>query len=217
MAAVIWDFGGVITESPFEAFERYEAERGLPPGFLRSVNARDPHTNAWARLERSECTLDAFDAAFADESAALGHRVPGLEVLALLDGAVRPPMAEAVRRIGRRLKTGCITNNFRADAGRSPNADAKDAVIASFHHVIESAKVGLRKPDPRIYLMMTDALGVAPAQCVFLDDLGVNLKPARDLGMRTIKVQGADQALRELGALLGFALSGPNGDERDAQ
>ncbi|MEZ5728287.1 MAG: hypothetical protein R3E48_09980 [Burkholderiaceae bacterium] len=125
--AAIWDFGGVITESPFEAFERYEAERGLPPGFLRSVNARDPHTNAWARLERSECTLDAFDAAFADESAALGHRVPGLEVLALLDGAVRPPMAEAVRRIGRRLKTGCITNNFRADAGRSPNAEAKAA------------------------------------------------------------------------------------------
>ena len=204
--AVIWDFGGVISASPFEAFARYERERGLPHGFLRSVNARNPHDNAWAKLERSECGTREFDALFALESAALGHEVPGAEVLALLDGAIRPEMVEALRRIRERMKTGCITNNFAPAADHGPRVSDKSAIMQLFHHVIESAKAGVRKPDPRIYLMMTDALGVSPQRCVYLDDLGINLKPARELGMRTIRVQGAQQALDELEGFVGFAL-----------
>ena len=204
--AVIWDFGGVISSSPFEAFARFEAERGLPHGFIRSVNATNPHENAWARLERSDFGLDAFDEAFAQESRALGHEVRGADILPLLGGVVRPEMVEALRRIGARLKTGCITNNFTTTQASPMGSMYKAEVMALFHHVIESAKSGLRKPDPRIYRMMTDALEVEPAACVYLDDLGINLKPAREMGMRTIKVEGAAQAIDELQALLGIRL-----------
>lgn len=205
--AVLWDFGGVISSSPFDAFARYEAQRGLPAGFLRSVNATNPHDNAWARLERSELDADAFDDAFARESLALGHEVPGRDVLPLLSGEIRPEMVEALRRIGARLKTGCITNNFTAMSAASPMGSLyKAEIMGLFHHVIESAKAGVRKPDPRIYRMMTDALDVDPARCVYLDDLGINLKPARDMGMRTIKVGAPGPALAELESWLGFPL-----------
>lgn len=205
--AVIWDFGGVITTSPFEAFSAYEQAHGLPTDFLRGVNARNHLDNAWARFERSDIDLDAFDQAFADESAALGHRVPGRDVIALLGGTLRPEMVTALQRLRPRLKIGLITNNVRAGGQSGDHGEARSAVIALFHHVIESAKVGLRKPDPAIYQMMCQALGVAPAQAVFLDDLGVNLKPARDLGMHTIKVADSGPALQRLQALVGFALS----------
>jgi putative hydrolase of the HAD superfamily len=146
--AVIWDFGGVISSSPFEAFSRFEALHGLPADFLRTVNATNPHENAWARLERSELDLAAFDEAFARESRALGHEVRGADVLPLLAGEIRPRMVEALRRIGARLKTGCITNNFTA-MGISPMGGLyKAEIMGLFHHVIESAKAGVRKPDP---------------------------------------------------------------------
>jgi putative hydrolase of the HAD superfamily len=206
--AVIWDFGGVISSSPFEAFARFERERGLPADFLRTVNATNPHENAWARLERSEVDPHAFDAAFAAESRALGHEVRGADVLPLLSGEIRPQMVEALRRISARLKTGCITNNFTA-MGASPMGSLyKAEIMGLFHHVIESAKAGVRKPDPRIYRMMTDALEVDPAHCVYLDDLGINLKPARDMGMRTIKVGQPGPALAQLQDYVGFELVG---------
>jgi putative hydrolase of the HAD superfamily len=208
--AVIWDFGGVISSSPFEAFARYEAACGLPANFLRTVNATNPHDNAWAKLERSEFGVEAFDEAFAAESRALGHEVRGAEVLPLLAGEIRPEMVEALRRIGARMKTGCITNNFAAMQISPMGGLYKAEIMQLFHHVIESARAGVRKPDPRIYTMMTDALGVAPAHCMYLDDLGINLKPARDLGMRTIKVGDAAPALTELERHVGFALGGPS-------
>jgi putative hydrolase of the HAD superfamily len=205
--AVIWDFGGVISASPFEAFAEYERTRGLPHGFLRSVNTHNPMNNAWARLERNECGPREFDSLFAVESAAHGHEVRGADVLALLDGAIRPEMLEALRRIRTRLKTGCITNNFALEADGAARASDKSAIMVMFDHVIESAKAGVRKPDPRIYRMMIEALGVRPEACVYLDDLGINLKPARELGMRTIKVGDPAPALVELQTMLGFALS----------
>lgn len=206
--AVIWDFGGVISTSPFEAFESFERAHGLPRHFLRTVNATNHLDNAWARFERSDIDLAAFDHAFAEESAALGHRVRGRDVIALLGGTIRPQMVQALRVLRGRLKIGLITNNVASPGAESADPAGRAEVLPLFHHVIESAKLGLRKPDPAIYRLMCDALAVPPGQCVFLDDLGVNLKPARQMGMHTIKVDDPDRALAELESLVGFGLRG---------
>ncbi|KPG00039.1 HAD family hydrolase [Rhodopseudomonas sp. AAP120] len=206
--AVIWDFGGVLTSSPFEAFARFEAERGLPADIIRRTNAANHLENAWAKFERAEVDLDAFDALFAAESLALGAEVRGKDVIALLFGELRPDMVEALRRVKQTCKTGCITNNLPANAIGSTSGRTLYVaeVMTLFDHVIESAKIGLRKPDPRIYQMMTDKLGVDPKRCVYLDDLGVNLKPAREMGMTTIKVSSAAQAITDLEAATGLKL-----------
>jgi putative hydrolase of the HAD superfamily len=206
--AVIWDFGWVFTSSPFEAFARFESARGLPADIIRRTNAANHLENAWAKFERAEVDIDAFDQLFADESLALGAEVRGREVLPLLSGDLRPEMVEALRRVKTKFKTGCITNNLPANAIGS--ASGRTLYIAEvmvlFDHVIESARIGLRKPDRRIYRMMVEALGVDPKRCVYLDDLGVNLKPARDMGMITIKVVNAAQAITELEAATGLSL-----------
>lgn len=206
--AVIWDFGGVLTSSPFEAFARFEAERGLPADIIRRTNAANHLENAWAKFERAEVDLDAFDALFAAESLALGAEVRGKDVIALLFGELRPEMVEALRRVKQTCKTGCITNNLPANAIGSTSGRTLYVaeVMTLFDHVIESAKIGLRKPDPRIYQMMTDKLGVDPKRCAYLDDLGVNLKPAREMGMTTIKVSSAAQAITDLEAATGLKL-----------
>jgi putative hydrolase of the HAD superfamily len=206
--AVIWDFGGVFTTSPFEAFARFERERGLPVDIIRRTNAANHWENAWAKFERAEIDLDAFDKLFAEESRALGAEVRGADVLPLLIGDLRPEMVEALRRVAATFKTGCITNNLPANAIGSAGGRSiyVAEVMAMFDHVIESAKIGLRKPDPRIYRMMADTLAVDPARCVYLDDLGVNLKPAREMGMTTIKVIDAAQAIAELEAATGLKL-----------
>ncbi|MEC7154894.1 MAG: HAD-IA family hydrolase [Pseudomonadota bacterium] len=210
--AVIWDFGGVITSSPFEAFARFETANELPKDFIRSINATNPDTNAWALFERSEIDADAFDAAFQAEATARGHSVRGAEVLALLAGDIRPEMVAVLQRlIDENYKIGCITNNVKTGSGAGmarsmEKAAAIEAVMELFSHVIESSKVGIRKPDPEIYKMACTALDVTPERAVFLYDLGVNLKPARALGMATIKVSGAEQAISELETLLGHPL-----------
>src|SRR3954464_14632177 len=206
--AVIFDFGGVLTTSPFEAFARFEAGRGLPADIIRRTNAANHHDNAWAQFERAEIGLEAFDRLFAAESLMLGAEVRGRDVLPLLSGELRPEMVEALRRVKAKLKTGCITNNLPNDAIASASGRTLYVaeVMALFDHVIESAKIGLRKPDPRIYAMMGTTLGVDPKKCVYLDDLGVNLKPARAMGMTTIKVLSAAQALDELETATGMRL-----------
>ncbi len=206
--AVIWDFGGVLTTSPFEAFARFETERGLPADIIRRTNAANHWENAWAKFERAEVDLATFDELFAAESLALGAELRGRDVLPLLSGDLRPEMVEALRRVKQSFKTGCITNNLPANAigSKSGRSLYLAEVMALFDHIIESAKIGLRKPDPRIYMMMVEALGVDPKRCVYLDDLGVNLKPAREMGMTTIKVINAPQAIAELEAATGLVL-----------
>lgn len=211
---IIFDFGGVITSSPFEAFNRLEEERGLPRDFIRRVNAANPDTNAWARFERAEIDAAAFDLLFAEEAAALGHAVEGSAVIACLSGDVRPAMVTALDRIkAAGLGLGCITNNVPTGhgagmAGSAAKAEAIAAILARFDHVIESSKIGIRKPDPRIYAMMCERLNAAPSACVYLDDLGINCKPAAALGMHAIKVRSGDQALADLGAVLALDLGG---------
>jgi putative hydrolase of the HAD superfamily len=206
--AVIFDFGGVFTTSPFDAFARYEREQGLPADIIRRTNAANHRDNAWAKFERAEVDLDTFDLMFATESRALGAEVRGKDVLPLLSGDPRPEMVEALRRVKTKFKTGCITNNLPANAigSRKGKSIYAGEVMALFDHIIESAKTGLRKPDPRIYQMMVDALGVDPGHCVYLDDLGVNLKPAREMGMTTIKVVDGAQAIAELEMATGMTL-----------
>jgi len=206
--AVIWDFGGVLTSSPFEAFARFEMERGLPADIIRRTNALNHLENAWAKFERAEVDIDTFDELFAAESRALGAEVRGRDVLPLLAGDLRPEMVGALKAIKARFKTGCITNNLPANAIGSGGGRMLyiAEVMALFDHIIESAKMGLRKPDPRIYRMMTEALDVDPKRCIYLDDLGVNLKPAREMGMTTIKVVNGPQALGELEAATGLSL-----------
>lgn len=209
--AVLWDFGGVILSSPFDAFNRYEAEIGLPHNFIRSLNARNPDSNAWARMERSEVDLDGFARLFEAEAAEMGHKLSGHHVLKIISGDIRPEMVEALRRVRERFRIACITNNMPTGHGpgmaRDPDRIKEiERIMGLFEHVVESSKLGIRKPDPRIYQHACGLLGVEPADCVYLDDLGINLKPAKALGMRTIKVENAVQALDELENMLGIPL-----------
>ncbi len=207
--AVIWDFGGVFTTSPFEAFNRYEELRGLPRDLVRQVNSINPQGNAWARFERAEIDASMFDSEFYVESAALGYPIRGSDILPLLSGDVRPAMVDALRACKRRFKVGCITNNMAQGHGpgmsKSPSGATRTGeIMALFDSVIESSKAGVRKPDPKIYLMMCERLAVEPAACVYLDDLGINCKPAAALGMTAIKVVSQGQALRELQTATGL-------------
>ena len=210
IAAILWDFGGVFTTSPFESFLRFERERGLPENFIRTVNSTNHETNAWARLESSEISREAFDQLFADETEQLGHRVRGLDVLNLLSGTIRPRMVNALRTCKQHFKVGCITNNMKpAEPGAETRSQLLNdmspaAIMGLFDAVVESSVEGVRKPDPRIYEIACARLDVSPSQCVFLDDLGINLKPARALGMITIKVVDPDDAIAELAAATGL-------------
>lgn len=207
--AVIWDFGGVFTTSPFEAFNRLEAERGLPKDLVRRVNSINPDTNAWALFERNEIDAAGFDALFLEESTALGHPLRGADVLPRLNGELRPRMVTALEACKQRFKVGCITNNVVSmhSPGQSEtqkSAGAMAQVMPLFDAIIESSKAGVRKPDPRIYLMMCELLAVKPEACIYLDDLGINCKPAAGLGMKAIKVVDVDQTLAELSAHTGL-------------
>ena len=209
--AVFWDFGGVITSSPFESFNKYEIKNNLPQDFLRLVNSTNPDSNAWAKLERSEVDLDEFNDLFMDESGKLGHSIPGKEVIALLKGEVRPQMISALKSIKDKLILACLTNNIQAmDKEFEGNVSASgkhDEVMQLFDFVVESSKVNVRKPDPDFYLLACKKANIIPDEAIFLDDLGINLKPAKELGMKTIKVIDPDAALDELQSLLDFKLS----------
>jgi putative hydrolase of the HAD superfamily len=207
--AVLWDFGGVILTSPFDAFARYEREAGLPDGFIRRVNATNPDANAWARLERSEVGAEDFVRLFEEEARALGGEVSGQHVLDLLAGEIRPEMVVALDRVkAAGLRTACLTNNVLGGGeGPAERREKVAEVMARFDVIVESSKVGVRKPEPRFYEIACALLGVTPEACVFLDDLGINLKPAKALGMTTIKVVTPRQALDDLEAVLGLSLS----------
>jgi putative hydrolase of the HAD superfamily len=207
--AVIWDFGGVFTSSPFEAFNRLEAQMGAPKDHIRRVNATNHHENAWAKFERNDIDAEQFDALFLEESTALGFPIRGADVLPKLSGELRPRMVAALKACKRHFKVGCITNNVVSM--HSPGQDeiqraagAMGVVMPLFDAIIESSKAGVRKPDPRIYQMMCDLLGVTPDVCVYLDDLGINCKPAAQLGMTAIKVVDVDQTLADLAAATGL-------------
>lgn len=196
-----------MVDSPFESFERYERDNGLPAGFIRTLNTANADENAWARLERGELTFDAFCEAFEKEATAAGGGLDTRDLFSKLTGSFRPQMVEAVRRCSEHFKTGLLTNNFSSIEGPWAGKRAEHGeLLGLFDVVIESSVTGIRKPDPRFYLLACEKLGIEPKNAVFLDDLGVNLKPARELGMFTIKVVSTDEALEALEAVLGIPL-----------
>ena len=207
--AVLWDFGGVITTSPFKAFNRFEIENNIPVDFIRGINATNPKTNAWALFESSRISMEEFDRKFEEETRAAGYPVPGTKVLELLSGNIRPKMVRALKICKQHFTIGCITNNMRSE--ERPAMDRTDeksaglqAIMEMFDMVVESSKEGIRKPDPEIYRIALSRMDVPAEQTVFLDDLGINLKPARVLGMKTIKVLNETQALVDLGKITGL-------------
>ena len=210
--AVFWDFGGVITTSPFDSFNIYEKENNLAKDFIRQVNATNPDNNAWAKLERNEIDILKFNDLFLAESSKLGYPILGIEVISLLQGQLRPEMIGALKKIKGQLIQACLTNNIS-----SPNeelsdenvsiAGKNDEVMSLFDFVIASSEQNVRKPDPDFYQLALEEANVRPNEVVFLDDLGINLKPARALGMQTIKVTDASNALRELNDLLPIDIS----------
>jgi putative hydrolase of the HAD superfamily len=209
ITAILWDFGGVLTSSPFEAFNVLEASIGAPKDFIRTINATNPESNAWAQFESSQISLEDFDQLFAQESAAAGHEIRGHHVIARLSGDLRPRMINVLNLCKQHFKVACITNNVKAGQGpgmsRSENkAAAIAAVMDSFDLVVQSSEEGIRKPNPEIYKLTCDRLGVEPGSAVFLDDLGINLKPAKALGMQTIKVLNESQAIDDLSQITGL-------------
>ena len=211
LTAVLWDFGGVFTTSPFEAFNTLEESLGVPKDFIRMLNATNPDTNAWAQFESSSVTLDEFDELFAKESKAQGHEIGGKEVVARLSGDLRPRMVEVLKVIKAHHKVACITNNVKAGEGPGMSRSASKAeqianVMGLFDLVVESSVEGIRKPNPEIYKLTCERLGVSPSEALFIDDLGINLKPARALGMQTIKVLSEAQAIEDLAAATGLEL-----------
>tara|TARA_Y100001958_G_C21164603_1_gene497703 strand:+ start:180 stop:797 length:618 start_codon:yes stop_codon:yes gene_type:complete len=201
--AIIWDFGGVITSSPFEAFNRYEESNGLPKDIIRTINSENPDNNAWAKFENNSISIAEFDALFLGEAKSKGYHICGRDIIKLLKGSIRKNMVIFLRELKSDYKLGCITNNVKSSSEENSDNETKEA-MSLFDHIIESSIVGIRKPNPEIYIMSCNALGVKPNQCIYLDDLGINLKPARELGMTTIKVLEPEEAIQEVRNLLKY-------------
>ena len=199
--AIIWDFGGVITSSPFEAFNKFEEANGLPKDIIRTINSENSDMNAWAQFESNSITIDQFNDLFLKEAKAKGFDIKGRDIIKLLKGSIRENMVSFLRELKSDFKLGCITNNVKPSSEENTDNETKEA-MSIFDHVIESSIVGIRKPNPEIYMMSCDALNVSPNQCIYLDDLGINLKPARELGMTTIKVIQPEDAIQEVRNLL---------------
>ncbi len=206
-AGCIFDLGGVVLGSPLPAIRSYEADLGLEPGSLGRVVRLHGEAGAWASHERGELAFPAFVRAFAAEGRELGIEFSPVELMRRIAAAVRPrpemvAAVEAVRAAG--LRTAALTNNWAEPA---PAAERFHGLRGLFDVFVESCVVGMRKPDPRIYEHALGELALPPEAVVFLDDMGRNLKPARAMGMATIKVDEPAAALAELGALVGLALA----------
>ena len=201
--AIIWDFGGVITSSPFEAFNDFEKKNDLPLDLIRNINSENPDQNAWAKFESNIVSIEEFDELFFQEALKKGFNVRGKDIIKLLSGSIRKNMVDFLKELKVSYKLGCITNtvNTKEDLTDKESQLKKEA-MGLFDHVVESSKVGIRKPNPEIYKMSCEALSVEPKDCIYLDDLGINLKPARELGMATIKVVDPEEAIQEVRNLL---------------
>jgi putative hydrolase of the HAD superfamily len=224
--AIIFDLGGVVLGSPLHAIAAYERELGIPANFVNRVVADTSPDGAWSRLERGEISMETFYTDFEADCQAAGQTLSARTMFERMATAAlpRPSMLKAIGRIrAEGFQTAALTNNWadndkNNDKNNEKNDDQNDdkkgnatndgtrALSDRFDVFVESSVEGLRKPDPRIYILTCERLGVEPSEAVFLDDIGSNLKAARALGMTTIKVDGPEQALAELGGVIGLEL-----------
>jgi epoxide hydrolase-like predicted phosphatase len=202
--AVIFDLGGVVLGSPLHAIAHYEKELGIAAGSVNRVVGSTGEAGAWSKLERGLFNLEQFFPAFEKDCAAAGFTISASTMFERMgaESAPRPLMMRAIERIREEgLRTAALTNNWATgDPGPNP-------LRPFFDEFVESAIEGLQKPDPRIYDLVLGRLNVPADAAVFLDDIGRNLKTAREMGMTTIKVDDPDVALAALEKHLGFPLN----------
>jgi len=203
LKAIFFDFGGVVTESPFEAFSSLERELGLPINFIRAINSTNPHGNSWAKLERGEVSPEQFDIMFAKEASSRGHQISGKAVLQRVFTPIRVEMVKLIQQCAAKFKLACLTNNFPItdsliELMGNQRYEEWQSTLKLFEYVIESAKLGVRKPETQFFSEACRITQVKPDEVIFLDDIGSNLKPAREMGMTTIKVTSSRQAVDEL-------------------
>lgn len=208
----VFDLGGVVLDSPFLAIATYEEELQLKRGMINQIISRAGEHGAFQRLERGEIDVQGFAVQFAREAREAGvPNVSGIEFLNRIKQiSPRPHMLLAIQMLrDAGYMTAALTNNFQGD-GSQKLIGEQGIAKSLFDEVVESCKVGVRKPNPRIYEMVSSKLGVQPADIVYLDDIGGNLKPAAKLGMHTIHVAVKDpsglEALKELQSTLGVPL-----------
>jgi epoxide hydrolase-like predicted phosphatase len=210
--AVLFDLGGVVLGSPLHAIADYERELGIPANFINRVVASTAPHGGWARLERGEISMEVFFDAFENDCRQAGEEISAREMMMRMSAATKPrnAMLRAIKRLrDAHLRVAALTNNWATpeDAEDTEQTDTASAEFREHFDVfVESRVEGLRKPDPKIYALTCERLGVTPDGCVFLDDIGSNLKTARKMGIATIKVENPEEALRELEVLVGLPL-----------
>ncbi len=204
--AILFDLGGVVLGSPLHAIRDYERELGFARNAINLVAARTAPGGAWSRLERGEIDMETFYTEFEADCLEAGLSIDARLMMQRMSQA-SAPRANMLAAIGRLreagFKVGALTNNW-AQAEAEGRGDGTRVLRDRFDVFIESSVEGLRKPDPAIYELACQRLEATPPEVIFLDDIGGNLKPARAMGMATIKVDEPESALRELSELVGL-------------
>ena len=197
------DFGGVLTTNVFESFAAFARDEGLEPGAIAHAFRNEPEPRRLLfELELGRLSSDDFGPRFAAAIGLAPERGEGIAerlfARAEADEAMLGAVA-AARRAG--VRTGLISNSW----GEALVYD-RDAFPSLFDAWVISHEVGIRKPDPEIYVLGAERIGLPPEACVFVDDLGGNLKPAAELGMATVKHTDAAETIARLEQLLAVAL-----------
>ena len=180
---VLWDIGGVLTESPFKKFEIYEKSLSLPSGSIIKINSSNPYENAWAKLEKGLISTEEFSILFKEEAKSIGItniNIPKL--LNCLKLKINTEMVALLKLLSKNYENICLTNNFKDVI----NVELK-TIYDNFTYIFESSKLNMRKPEKKIYKYVLNELNIQANQILYIDDLGINLKPAREIGFLTYK------------------------------
>ena len=197
---IIFDFGGVVTDSPIEGFKNLEEHYGISKGTISSIVMTNQDNNAWAKSERGEINIDTFIKEFNQEALNLGFKLDATNILKQLYGPLRPIMVEKIISLSKNFQLICLTNVLKGVhifSNEKRILEVKN-ILNYFDKIYESYKIGMRKPEKRIYEHVLNDLNIKPENTIFLDDLGMNLKTAKLLGIHTIKVVNPIKAIKEL-------------------
>ena len=204
--AIISDFGGVLTTPLIQSFVAFQDQTGIAMETLGSAMQRIAErdgSHPLFELEKGELTEASFLERIADElEPELGHRPEMHRFSEIYFDALEPnpPMIELMRELkGRGLRMALLTNNVRE---WEPLWRSMIPIDALFEVVVDSAFVGCRKPDPKIYQITLERIGLAGNDCLFVDDVEVNCDAARELGMTAVHFQVNEQAIEEIRAAL---------------